>query len=62
MLRYFWRGVSQLLGGDKTVFTAFCVRFLVTFKKALTLVRVRLKLEVFGSSRLLKMIQTSQQS
>ena len=35
-------------------FTAFCVRFLVSFEKALTLVRARLKLEVLESSKLLK--------
>ena len=34
--------------------TAFCLKFLGQFTKDLVIVRVRLKLEVFWSSRLLK--------
>ena len=54
MLRHFWRSVSQLLGGGDTVFNSFLCEVLVTFRKVLTLVRVRLKLEVLGSSKLLE--------
>ena len=54
MLRPFWSGVDQLLGGGETVFHSFLCEVFGLFLKALTLVRVRLKSEVWGSSKLLK--------
>ena len=38
----------------RQIFTAFCLWFLVSLQKDLVTVRVRLKVEVFWSSRLLK--------
>ena len=54
MLRHFLRGSRHLQGGGETVFTAFCLSILVSLQKDLVIVRVRLKLEVFLSSILLK--------
>ena len=44
MLRHIWRGVWQLLGGGETIFHSFLLGYF----------RVRLKLEVFLNSKLLK--------
>ena len=54
MLRPFLRGARHFQGGGGTIFTAFCLSFLVSLQKDLVIVRVRLKLEVFWTSRWLK--------
>ena len=54
MLRHIWRGVRQLLGGGETVFHSFLFGCLVSLQNILGTVGVRLKLEVFWNSKLLK--------
>ena len=54
MLRLLERCLVALGEVARHFFTAFCVRFLVSLSKVLAIVGVRLKFEVFWSSRLLR--------
>ena len=52
MLRHFFK---EMFGSfwevARHIFTALCVKFMVSLKKVLALVRVRLKIEVFWMSK-----------
>ena len=54
MLRHFWEVLRHLQGGGEIVSTTFCSRFLASLSKDLARVGVRLILEVFISSNVLR--------